>query len=116
MARKRFKEKIDDKKKKGPNLDLDDDATGADVAPTCLRVTSLPPDVTLPELLNIMKSNHCGDIEDLGDKIMLDNSKPGTAVIKDLDKIIGEEATTASKLSQVSDFPPYDSRPMGLCC
>ena len=79
--------KIEDKKKKGPNLDLDDDATGADVAPTCLRVTSLPPDVTLPELLNIMKSNHCGDIEDLGDKIMLDNSKPGTAVIKDLDKI-----------------------------
>ena len=37
-------------------------------------------------------------------------------LIKDLDKIIGEEAKTTSKLNQVSDFSPYDSRPMGLCC
>ena len=84
---KKLTKKMDEKMKKGPNVNLDDGATGADVAPTCLRLTNMPPDITLPELLNVMKNNHCGDIEELDDKIMLDNSKPGTAVVKELDKI-----------------------------
>ena len=55
-----------------------------------------------------------GELADRATRRLRDESN--SLLIKDLDKIIGEEAKATSKLNQVSDFSPYDSRPMGLCC
>ena len=49
-------------------------------------MTSLPDDITLPEFINILKSNHC-DIADIEEKISFDNNVKGAAVIRGLDPI-----------------------------
>lgn len=83
----RLTKKMEDHMKNGINANISKDlVAGPPPPPTCLRVTSLPADITLPELINVMKSNNCGEIEELDDKISF-GKVPGTAVIRDLDHI-----------------------------
>ena len=84
----KLQKKLEEKMKKGVNTELlnGEFCPGAAPKPTCLRLSSLPVDVTLPELYNVLRSNHCGDIEGLEDKISIDGV-PGTADIRELDNI-----------------------------
>ena len=79
--------KMEEKMKKGMNANLlnGDFEAGKPRPPTCLRLSSLPTDVTLPELYNVFKANNC-EIENMDDKISIDGV-PGTATIRELDEI-----------------------------
>ena len=72
--------------KNGVNVGLSEATAGRPPPPTCVRVSSLPEDITLPEFINLLKANNC-DIAEIEDKIQFDNAAKGTAVIRDLDEI-----------------------------
>ena len=83
---KKVEKKLAKKMAEGQNPSLNEGVAGKPPPPTCVRVTSLPDDITLPEFINILKSNHC-DIADVEDKISFDNNVKGAAVIRGLDPI-----------------------------
>ena len=83
---KKLEKKLEKKMKDGVNVGLSEAVAGTPPPPTCVRVSSLPEDITLPEFINLLKANHC-DIAEIDEKIYFDNNKKGTAVIRDLDSI-----------------------------
>ena len=83
---KKVEKKLEKKMKNGVNVGLSEATAGRPPPPTCVRVSSLPEDITLPEFINLLKANNC-DIAEIEDKIQFDNAAKGTAVIRDLDEI-----------------------------
>ena len=60
--------------------------------PTSILIENVPLEVTLPQIINLFKKNNT-DLENLTEKIVMDNVKPGTIVLKDLDRIDHELVT-----------------------